>query len=311
MDGTRPQSCRGRTGRWVTAAEWFAGGHADPVRPGIRARTDRARRPPRPRRRFGFSSGWPPRGRTRTPCGSRCCPDSRTAPTAGRRWTGCSATTSARGCTWSRSGRATRTSPGTTRTPPSSARTWSRRCGGTTACAAPSSSPSTTPRSRCSSCCAASWSGPPPADTTGPVITAAFMVNGGLFADAHTHPWQGTPLLRTPLGALGDAGAQRSPRVFDTALMQARLYSRSYRPTPDELAELRSAITRRDGAAFLHNAAGFVAEHRRHARALGSRRDRPRPGRHGRPLRRRQRRGPLRAPADPGHPRARARRPRS
>jgi pimeloyl-ACP methyl ester carboxylesterase len=26
-----------------------------------------------------------------------------------------------------------------------------------------------------------------------------------------------------------------------------------------------SAITRRDGAAFAHNAAGFVAEHRRHA----------------------------------------------
>ena len=39
--------------------------------------------------------------------------------------------------------------------------------------------------------------------TATPVIVAAFMVNGGLFADAHTHPWQGTPLLRTPLGALG------------------------------------------------------------------------------------------------------------
>jgi hypothetical protein len=41
--------------------------------------------------------------------------------------------------TWSRWGRATLTSPGTTRTPPSSARTWSRRYGGTTACAARSS----------------------------------------------------------------------------------------------------------------------------------------------------------------------------
>jgi pimeloyl-ACP methyl ester carboxylesterase len=51
--------------------------------------------------------------------------------------------------------------------------------------------------------------------TTGPAIVAAFMMNGGLFADAHTH--------------------------------------------------LRSAITRRDGAAFAHNAAGFVSEHRRHA----------------------------------------------
>jgi pimeloyl-ACP methyl ester carboxylesterase len=43
------------------------------------------------------------------------------------------------------------------------------------------------------------------------------------------------------------------------------MYSRSYHPTPEELAELWSAITRRDGAAFAHNAAGFVAEHRRNA----------------------------------------------
>ena len=98
-----------------------------------------------------------------------------------------------------------------------------------------------------------------------PAITAALMVNGGLFADAHTHPWQTTPVLRTPLGALGMRRAQRSPRVFDTTIRQARLFSRGYRPSPAELAELRSAITRRDGAAFLHDAAGFTAEHRRHA----------------------------------------------
>jgi len=99
-----------------------------------------------------------------------------------------------------------------------------------------------------------------------PAIPAVLMVNGGLFADAHSHPWQGTPLLRTPLGALGMRRAQRSPRIFDQAMLRARLYSRGYRPTPEQLAELRSAITRRDGTAFLHNAAGFVAEHRRHAR---------------------------------------------
>jgi pimeloyl-ACP methyl ester carboxylesterase len=99
-----------------------------------------------------------------------------------------------------------------------------------------------------------------------PVITAALMVNGGLFADAHTHPWRTTPMLRTPLGALGMRRAQRSPRVFDATIRQARLYSRGYHPAPAEFAELRSAITRRDGAAFLHRAAGFTAEHRRHAR---------------------------------------------
>jgi pimeloyl-ACP methyl ester carboxylesterase len=102
-------------------------------------------------------------------------------------------------------------------------------------------------------------------DTARPAIVATLMVNGGFFADAHTHPWQSTPLLRTQLGALAMRSAQRSPRVFATSLLRARLYSRSYHPAPDELAELRSAIIRRDGAAFLHNAAGFVKEHRRHA----------------------------------------------
>jgi pimeloyl-ACP methyl ester carboxylesterase len=102
-------------------------------------------------------------------------------------------------------------------------------------------------------------------DSAGPVITAVFMVNGGLFADAHTHPWQGTPLLRSPLGALAMRGWQRSQRAFDTGWQQARMYSRGYRPSPAELTELWAAITRRDGAMFAHNAAGFVGEHRRHA----------------------------------------------
>jgi pimeloyl-ACP methyl ester carboxylesterase len=96
-----------------------------------------------------------------------------------------------------------------------------------------------------------------------PAITAALIVNGGLFADAHTHPWWTTQVLRTPLGALWMGAAQRSPRVFEATILRARLYSRRYRPAPAELAELRLAITRRDGAAFLHNAAGFVGEHRR------------------------------------------------
>jgi len=98
-----------------------------------------------------------------------------------------------------------------------------------------------------------------------PVITAAFMINGGPFADSHTHPWQGTPLLRTPLGALAIRRWQRSPRAFAADMRQARMYSPGYRPAPAELAETWSAITRRNGAAFAHNAAGFVAEHRRHA----------------------------------------------
>ncbi len=60
------------------------------------------------------------------------------------------------------------------------------------------------------------------------------------------------------------AGSGAGDGGFDGSMMQA-LHSRSYRPGPEKLVELRSAITRRDGAAFLHNAAGFVKEHRRHA----------------------------------------------
>ena len=102
-------------------------------------------------------------------------------------------------------------------------------------------------------------------DTAGPVIVAALMVNGGLFADAHTHPWQGTPLLGSRLGALAMRGWQRSPRAFESGWKRAHMYSRGYHPAPSDLAELWSAMTRRDGAAFLHNAAGFVGEHRRNA----------------------------------------------
>ena len=112
-------------------------------------------------------------------------------------------------------------------------------------------------------------------DTARPVITAVFMVNGGLFADMHTHPWQGTPLLRTPLGALGMRRAQRSSRVFGTAMTQARMYSRGYRPS--------HGGTRRDVVGGHPQRRSGIPPQRRGVRrrapspraALGSGRDRP------------------------------------
>ena len=74
-------------------------------------------------------------------------------------------------------------------------------------------------------------------DSAEPTITAVLVVIGGLFADAHTHPWHSTPLLRSPLGALAMRRAQRTPQVLDAAMTQARLYGRGYRPTPQERAE--------------------------------------------------------------------------
>jgi pimeloyl-ACP methyl ester carboxylesterase len=97
-------------------------------------------------------------------------------------------------------------------------------------------------------------------------IESVLIANGGLFTDAHSHPWQTTPLLKTPLGALSMRRAQRSPALFVNIMRNTRMYAPDYKVTDAELLEMYDAITRRDGAAFLHLAAGFVAEHKAHAR---------------------------------------------
>jgi pimeloyl-ACP methyl ester carboxylesterase len=96
-------------------------------------------------------------------------------------------------------------------------------------------------------------------------IDAVFIVNGGLFADCHSHPWDTTPMLRTPVGRVGMWFGQHVPGVFETTLRRAKLFSPSYEASAAELADLSEAIRRRGGAAFMHRAAGFVAEHRRNA----------------------------------------------
>jgi pimeloyl-ACP methyl ester carboxylesterase len=98
-----------------------------------------------------------------------------------------------------------------------------------------------------------------PSETT--IIDAGFIVNGGLFADAHSHPWFTTPLLKTRLGGLYMRLAQRAPRVFDRTLRNADLFSKSYHISEDEIADLQDAISRRNGAIFLHSGGGFVDEH--------------------------------------------------
>jgi pimeloyl-ACP methyl ester carboxylesterase len=97
-------------------------------------------------------------------------------------------------------------------------------------------------------------------------IESVFFLNGGLFADAHSHLWQTTPLLKSPLGALSMRSAQRSPEVFARIMRNAKLFSPGYGVTTEQLREEYDAITRRDGAAFLHNGAKFVDEHKAHAK---------------------------------------------
>src|SRR5262249_42221058 len=140
---------------------------------------------------------------------------------------------------------------------------------------------------------------------TAPVITAAVMINGGLFADAQTHPWQGTPLLRSPVGALGVRGWQRSPRAFAASMLRARMFSPGYRPAPAELTELWSAVTPPDRAPVAPNAPGFVRARRAHApqgAAEGPGRHAPAPGGHGAPLGRRHRAGRIRPREGPRPP---------
>lgn len=96
-------------------------------------------------------------------------------------------------------------------------------------------------------------------------IEAVLIVNGGLFADSHSHPWQTTPLMRSQAGRLGLFAAQHSRAVFAAILRSARMYSKDYQVSRRELDEMYDAVTRRHGARFGHLAAGFVDEHRRNS----------------------------------------------
>ena len=104
-------------------------------------------------------------------------------------------------------------------------------------------------------------------------IEHALMMNGGLFADGHTHPWTTTPLLKTRFGHSGTEMAQKSNFVFHTML--SPLYSKSYRTHSTtrkqwkyEMRESVKAMRRHKGATFLSNAAGFVDEHKENAERL-------------------------------------------
>ena len=96
-------------------------------------------------------------------------------------------------------------------------------------------------------------------------ISSVFIVNGGLFADAHSHPWQTTPLLKSPVGRLSMWAAQRSPSLFAAIMRGSAMYSGAYRVSAAELRDQFSAITRRNGAAFMSRGAGFVDEHQQHS----------------------------------------------
>ncbi|HEY0937341.1 MAG TPA: alpha/beta hydrolase, partial [Trebonia sp.] len=96
-------------------------------------------------------------------------------------------------------------------------------------------------------------------------IEAVLIVNGGLFADSHSHPWQTTPLMKSQAGRIGLFLAQHSRTAFAAILRSAQMYSKDYQVSRREIDEMSDAITRRRGAHFGHHAAGFVDEHQRNS----------------------------------------------
>ena len=93
-------------------------------------------------------------------------------------------------------------------------------------------------------------------------IEGVLFVNGGLFADAHSHPWWTTPTLDTPLGGLITWGGQRF-RFMANPLLKS-MFSKEYDVSSEELDVMYGAINRRDGFRFLSRGAGFRAEHQTH-----------------------------------------------
>ena len=97
-------------------------------------------------------------------------------------------------------------------------------------------------------------------------ITKVLFINGRYFTDGHSHPIFTTPLLKTGFGKRSTMRAQNSNAAFNG--MIKGMWSKKYGVTEPELAEVRDAIRRRNGALFLHYAAGFVDEHKANGERL-------------------------------------------
>jgi pimeloyl-ACP methyl ester carboxylesterase len=93
-------------------------------------------------------------------------------------------------------------------------------------------------------------------------ITGVLLINGGLFADAHSHPLHTTPFMKTRLGGLA-LSRTAPPEVSMRVLQASRMWSRGYKVSRAELRDMNDVLSRHDGMWFLHAGAGFVDEHKR------------------------------------------------
>lgn len=106
-----------------------------------------------------------------------------------------------------------------------------------------------------------------------PKVAGAFIFNGGLFVDGHTHPWFTTPVLKHLDGI---PFLSKGPFATFKPII-AVMWSKSYRSEHHEAWEeqardVYAALTRNDGLFYLYRAARFVDEHRAQGNRLDFRR---------------------------------------
>lgn len=97
-------------------------------------------------------------------------------------------------------------------------------------------------------------------------VEGVLLINGGLFAEAHTHPWYTTPILKSPIGGMVTSMGQRSKFAFGELMKP--LWSKDYDVTSEEINELHAAIGRRNGVTAISKSADFVDHHKRNSERL-------------------------------------------
>ncbi len=100
----------------------------------------------------------------------------------------------------------------------------------------------------------------------GTKIEGVLLINGGLFAEAHTHPWYTTPILKSSIGGYVTSLAQHSRLVFGELVKP--LWAKSHKVKASEIDELFSAIRRRNGVKSMSRTADFVDHHRQNSHRL-------------------------------------------
>jgi len=80
-------------------------------------------------------------------------------------------------------------------------------------------------------------------------IVGVLLINGGYFADAHSHPLMTTPALRSPIGGIVTWFGQRS-RFVARQLLNS-MFSKEYQLSSEEFNEIYDAISRRNGFPFV------------------------------------------------------------